>query len=186
MNNIKKYNKGLTLIELIVVIGLIGITIIPVYSFLINNLKNFDRQNVELELQYQAQNAMYYLIDKNMEAKGLKKLNGKMKNEGTWKDEVQKIIEKDEVFAFEIRETEEELQDEDSIYELKSDTNKLFFNLNSSKSPSTEVGNNISNIKFTAIKGTLGDTNGIEIELTVSKDGYSKTIKNTLYFRNKE
>ncbi len=185
MKIIKK-NKGLTLIELIVVLGLIGIIMTPVYSILINNLKTFDRQNVELELQYQSQNAMYYLIDKNMQASGLKQLNDVKISADTcsWKDEVEVTIERNKKFAFEIGNISEDIEPEDNIFELKSTTDKLFNNFNGSTSPTTEVGNYIKQIKLSAINGTLGNTDGIEVEVKVEKDGQYKIVNNKLYFRN--
>lgn len=62
-------NKGFTLIELIVVLGLAGIVISVVMSFFIANYKSYETINTESEVQYQSQYIINFMTNKILEAK---------------------------------------------------------------------------------------------------------------------
>lgn len=63
-----KNNKGFTLIELIVVLGLTAIVIAVVMSFFIANFKSYETINTESELQYQSQYIINFMTNKILEA----------------------------------------------------------------------------------------------------------------------
>ena len=63
-----KDNKGFTLIELIVILGLATIVMGAVMSFFIANYRSYNRLNTESELQYQSQYIINFMTDKILEA----------------------------------------------------------------------------------------------------------------------
>ncbi len=65
-----KNNKGFTLIELIVVLGLTAVVIAVVMSFFIANFKSYETINTESELQYQSQYIINFMTNKILEAEG--------------------------------------------------------------------------------------------------------------------
>lgn len=68
-------NKGVTLVELIVILGLIGIIITPVFTLLISNLKTYNRLETQLELSYEAQKISKYLLDNTIESNSIDVVN---------------------------------------------------------------------------------------------------------------
>lgn len=74
-----KDNKGFTLIELIVILGLATIVMGTVMSFFIANYRSYNRLNTESDLQYQSQQIINFMTDKILEAKEYKAVDGKHK-----------------------------------------------------------------------------------------------------------
>lgn len=72
-----KNNKGFTLIELIVVLGLSGIVISIVISFFIANYKSYETINTESEVQYQSQFIINYITNKILEARSFDEADNK-------------------------------------------------------------------------------------------------------------
>lgn len=62
------HQKGFTLIELIVTLGLAGIIISIVFSFFIMNIKSYETINTQSERQYQSQSAINFMTNKILEA----------------------------------------------------------------------------------------------------------------------
>lgn len=69
-------NRGFTLIELMVVLGLAGIVISVVMSFLIANYKSYQVINTESEVQYQSQYIINYITNKILEAEAFEGKTG--------------------------------------------------------------------------------------------------------------
>lgn len=63
-----KDQKGFTLIELIVILGLATIVMGAVMSFFIANYRSYNRLNTESELQYQSQYIINFMTDKILAA----------------------------------------------------------------------------------------------------------------------
>lgn len=63
-----KDERGFTLIELMVVLGLAGIVISVVMSFFIANYKSYQTINTESEVQYQSQYIINFMTNKILEA----------------------------------------------------------------------------------------------------------------------
>ncbi|RKD34585.1 type II secretion system protein [Thermohalobacter berrensis] len=69
--------RGLTLIELIMVLGIIAIVFSLLFTLLISNIKVFNTSNEDIELQYQAQIAMDSIIDKAIKCTSIIEYNSK-------------------------------------------------------------------------------------------------------------
>lgn len=66
----KKYKskKGITLIELVITLGLMGFITALVFSFFISNQKTLDRVDIKSDLQYEAKEVMNKISKYAMEA----------------------------------------------------------------------------------------------------------------------
>ncbi len=74
----KSNNKGFTLVELLVTLGIAGIVITLIFNFLIINLKTFNQSSDEIALQEESQRIMNKIIEIGMESTKVKidKQNG--------------------------------------------------------------------------------------------------------------
>lgn len=64
-----RQQRGFTLVELLVTLGLAGIIITVVMSFFIMNMRSYNTINTETEVQYQSQSAINFMTNKILEAK---------------------------------------------------------------------------------------------------------------------
>ncbi len=71
-----KNNKGFTLIELVVVLGLAGIVMSVVMSFFITNYKSYETINTESEVQYQSQYIINFMTNKILAAESFEGKTG--------------------------------------------------------------------------------------------------------------
>lgn len=67
--------RGFTLMELVVAIGIIGVVLTAISSFLISNMKAFNYADDQIQAQYQAQAAVNSFIDKAMGTKGIEDIS---------------------------------------------------------------------------------------------------------------
>ncbi|WP_176461842.1 PilW family protein [Anaeromicrobium sediminis] len=56
-------NKGLTLVEVLIAMGIMGIVMTSIFSFFIPNLKTFNRTDNHIQAQNNAQTAMNRIVD---------------------------------------------------------------------------------------------------------------------------
>lgn len=71
MKYIRNNSKGFTLVELLVSLGIFGLVLSAIFSFLLFNYKIFYKADEQIEVQYQAQIAMNELIDNIIDAEGI-------------------------------------------------------------------------------------------------------------------
>lgn len=168
--------KGFTLIELLVALGLTGIIILLISSFLLTNIKAFNRTDDSIELQYHGQVALNYMIEKILPSKEIVEILDKTGisrlNDGTNSVDISKII-------FKTTDTNGE------IFEVKSNS-KLFNGQGLSGYATTEIADYISNINIENISGSedFGTARAIKITITLEKDGMQLKVDNSVYLRN--
>ncbi len=153
-----KNNKGFTLIELIVVLGLAGIVMSVVMSFFITNYKSYETINTESEVQYQSQYIINFMTNKILAAESFNKTGNKF------------IFE----YAGEITAT----------FELDEENNKIKYTYDTE--PPVDIGKyvkkliiepngaNISEVKITLILEKGNDEEGYKAEQVV----YMRNSKN--------
>ena len=76
MKYLNQNEKGLTLLEIIIVFGILGIILTILGNFTLTSMKHYSMADDEVEIQYHAQIAMNELIDKVMRTKGIKTVDG--------------------------------------------------------------------------------------------------------------
>ncbi len=161
-----KRQKGFTLVELLVTLGLAGIIISTVMSFFIANIKNYQTINTTAELQYQSQYIVNYITNKFLEANNIISVNDNVDESG--KKDISTVTFKigSEVLKFKVD------ADKKIIY-VDKDSNNI------------ELGSNVLNLSMSPIPdGKFTDANGLEIEL-ILKDGKQQYIANqTVFMRN--
>ncbi|WP_026894113.1 PilW family protein [Clostridiisalibacter paucivorans] len=173
-------NSGLTLVELILTLGLSAILISIIWSFFINNIKAFNINETELELQYNAQVAMDKIAKEVRESIAISEIVDKDGNDiiySSKKEDVKRVIFR----------CNEHAMEKHHIFENKLG-DRLFYGIGMDKSSYIEIANNISHLYIEPISygKCFKDTNGINIELELDKDGYKKVLESSIFFRNHE
>ena len=165
-------NNGLTLIELIVVMAIIGILFLALGSFLLVNIKLFNTSETQNEVQNQAQVAMDSITENLISTKGISLPSGtNPKFNGTslfqsvtmqnW-DDTEKVISYDEVNK-----------------QLKSTSNSI----------TRVLAYNVSAFTIEPLSAktpnTFSDCIGLRVILKVTIKEQTIDLTNEVYFRNK-
>lgn len=163
-----RQQKGFTLVELLVTLGLAGIIISLVMSFFIANFKSYKTINTESELQYQSQYIINYMTNKILEANKVISVNGDIDASGPITD-ISDISFKHgtDTLKFEV------------------DINKKIIFVDKDPSNRIELGSN-AKLNVTPIPNDklFAEAYGLEIELVLNDGGQKYTAKQTVYMRN--
>jgi len=161
-----KRQKGFTLVELLVTLGLAGIIISLVMSFFIANIKSYQTINTNAELQYQSQYIINYMTNKLLEANGIKSVNGDKEESGT------QVINDITYFH-----GSEQLK-------FKVDSNKKIIFFDSTNN--IELGSNVFSLKMSPIPNDkqFAEASGLEIELILEDGKHQYTATQTVFMRN--
>ncbi|WP_459195416.1 PilW family protein [Wukongibacter baidiensis] len=162
-------NRGFTMVELVVVMAIMGIVFITISSFLINNIKTFNRAEDQVEAQHNIQIAMNEIVDNIMEARGIvepiKTYSG---------GSVKEII-------FEINESSYLQYDFDN----GSKTLSRGKGVNKASITTSEYAKHIEEFDVTKILDDQNTVIGVEITITTELNDSDITLnRNQVYFRN--
>lgn len=171
-----KYNKGFTLVELIIALGMFGAVISLIMSIFIVNLKSYIRINTDLELQYQAQHIINFMSSRILESSDIDKIiNGTtiytnpIEEIKVTKISFQNGLNKSEWFNFEVK------------------NNNIYYGKGSYNSPVTvEVGNYIKEMRVGPIPrgNTIKESKAIIIKLLMIKESQEYEIEQIIAMRN--
>ncbi|MCT4621535.1 MAG: prepilin-type N-terminal cleavage/methylation domain-containing protein [Marinisporobacter sp.] len=205
MNTIKK-NNGFTLIELILVVGIIGIILSAIFSFFLSNYKTFYRSDKQIEAQNIAQMTMDTIVKNVIDTESVYEAvdidNADMINNDL--KDTKKIIL--------IKEYEASIENETTIelVEVAYDDNKLKLrskteNIQADKDKKTaidqiktnmesvdfrDIATYVSAFKIKLIGATTDQSKdypackGILIQLSITIDDITVEAENQVYFRN--
>ncbi|MTI48210.1 PilW family protein [Sporosalibacterium faouarense] len=181
-SNLMLSDQGITLIELLVTLAIVGIVLTMVTSFFIANLNNFNRAEDELDLQYEAQATMNYITEIAIQSRSIVSLEdsegvNQLSYDGNDKIELGEI-------AFDFEYIDDETDNEsirDESFRLDLDNRVLIHD-------GKEVGRYINNVKVNPIpSGTeFSKARGLNIVIEMSEDNNTKRIESQVYFRNYE
>lgn len=169
MKYLHQSNKGFALVEMMVVLGLIGLILLPLFAFLMNNINMYNRADDEIELQYQGQMAMNTLIDKIIETKGIYRVYGKNRTNITnsiKNNSIGKVIFKKD--------------GKNLCFEHKF--SELFYGNNSWAN--VVYADFIEDFQIEPIGGPYENCKGIKIKIKCKKNKSLLTVTNQIYFRN--
>jgi prepilin-type N-terminal cleavage/methylation domain-containing protein len=155
--------KGVTLIELMVVVALIAVILLPISTFLINNYKVFNKGEKQIDSQRSAQYAMNLLIARAMEAKSMdleKESSGNIR------------------FAFNLEGSKK------WMFYYNSDAGILFGNRSSSNTDPTQLQALAENISSLGA-AKIGGNKGVQFTLESKYGGELVKITNEAVFRNR-
>lgn len=161
----KKYNnrKGITLIELVIALGLIGVISGLVFSFFFSNKKTLDRVEIKSDLQYEAKIIMDELSVYAMQA-----VNGKIANDSG--NEVK--------ISFDILE-DGSVKSERIIFTFKEDNVIL-----SEEGTSSIVELCKTEEVKVNVESAVTDKQGIKVKLILEKEDISYSVEDSFMFRN--
>jgi prepilin-type N-terminal cleavage/methylation domain-containing protein len=169
--------KGFTLTEILVVLGLLGIILPILMSFFIVGFKNYESINDELELQFQAQYILNFMSSRILESKyiELARENTTSHLKKTSEQNITKIS-----FRY-----------GDNInlcYNFEIKNGKIRYgNARSSVSPTDELGAYVKQLRAAPFNGKkFEDTEAIIIKIILEKNKQTYEVEQTIYMRNNE
>lgn len=169
-----RQQRGFTLVELLVALGLASIIISLVMSFLIANVRSYKAINNETELQYQSQYILNFMTNKILEASSIEcvrdnnNINLKDSQIEEQISEISFLRENNTKYSFKV-------SDDEIIYIDGSTNNVLGSNVE---------GMWISPISINASAPNFTTAKSIKIRLKLSKGNRSYEAKQTVYMRN--
>ncbi len=177
MKLIKNNIQGFTFIEILITLSLAGVILALVFSFFINNLKNFNRAEHEVGLQYNGQFAVDYITNIASQSKGISFVESIDRVDKTSTSDrvnvkqitfiVENADESTSDISFSIDEISKELHSTDRVNSIAQYVEELVIQ----PVPSNE---NYSNAR------------GIALIINLSKGDVNKRIESQIKFRNYE
>lgn len=172
-----KKNQGFTLIELIVVVGIVGSVAAVAVTFLLNNYKIFNHENQKIDIQHEAQTAMNEIIDQVIAAKEMESITYNPEDSNTLNTMIFRMI--DDQFIGYIYGTENDIKvlkkGEDNDANIDDmDTYALYVD-------ACEI---ILLPEGEAQAEHPETVQGVRVKITCKKEGTSTTLTNEVYFRN--
>lgn len=180
--------KGFTLVELLLSLGLLGVVVLIIFPFLISNLNNYKRNEVELTLQQNSRTATEFIFKELIDAKSIIAINDKKPNAFSNYSEIDiysivfSIVEEKNRYGYICNR---------KMFEIKGseDGNKLTYGVIRksfiSNYTNMEVAFYIDKMKVKPIMDDYDRQIGIIFTLYLEKDGYSiMPVKSSVYFRN--
>lgn len=170
-----KNQKGFTLIELLITLGLTGIIISIVMSFLIFNLKSYETISDDSELQFQTQYILNFMTNKILECKNIElvKENTVSHLKKTSEQNVTRIS-----FRY--------VNDFSKCYNFVVMNDKIRYgNSKSTDLPNDELGIYIKNLYVTPLNGkSFEEAYVINLRIVLEKKNQRYEAEQTVYMRN--
>lgn len=176
-----KSNKGFTLIELIVALGLSSVVISLVIAFFVINVNNYRKINTETELQFQSQYILSFMSGKIMKSRNIS------------------LVRRDDVTEYSLsipRAADTEMNTAKISFRFGDGTydNYVFHIVNGNIryglggrdiKPTVELGNFVKYMFISLIENdSLGNANALRIHLILEKDGHSYETRQIVFMRN--
>lgn len=177
-----RFDKGFTLIEILISLALAGIIISIILSMLGSNVSIFHDNDKDIELQQQGQFIISFLEEKIIESCGITYIqdeNGVIKSETNDKVNLKKIIVKNSP----------EATDNGYIFQLSKasdNTYNLKYGIGLFGSASVEVGNYIEKIEVEPfpLEKIYTEARGINLTIYLRFDRQNKVYSTQFFFRN--
>lgn len=163
MKSVTSKNKGFTLVELVVVVGIMGIVMSVAFTFLLSNYKTFFRANETIDTQYEAQMGMNGIVDKVVESQ-------KIYNYLDTANELAVIFKINDNKYIKY------------IYDKNAETLSRGEDTDSNVDDISQYAKNIENVQVEFLPTGASQINAQGIKITITCEGIELT--NDVYFRN--
>jgi len=171
----KANEKGFTLVELLVTIGIMSFVMSLVFNFFIINFNNYARLNNESTLHFHSQYILNFISDKIMESRNIELIRS-----GT-------LDVKNSSIEYSISKISLRYGDEkNSCYIFEVRGNKIFYgNSNSNDSANDELGTYVSELKAEPYPAgnTFAETDALKLTLCLVRNGLEYEAEQVIYMR---
>ena len=171
-----KDQKGFTLIELIVILGLTTIVMGAVMSFFIANYRSYNRINTESELQYQSQYIINFMTDKILGTNQIVSVN----RNSDIDQHNEKVIN---YISFQYG------PDDTKCYNFEIKNNQLYYSDGEvNEAGSSDIGGSFDELilKITPLNNSFSNANSIKIKLELKNRNQEYTAEQIIYMRNSQ
>ena len=185
-------NKGFSLVELLVVLGIAAIVISAIGTFLIMNLKSFHLSSDESQLQSQGQKAMNQLMSSLIEAKKITAIEGfKPSADGSKSENTVDLLTIGNNYITKIvienaNTTNNSYVFEHHLHNTDEENNKLIWGEGSSTNANSIAATFIETLKIEPLpqNSTYQSAKGLKIQLILKENETMLQLENQVYFRN--
>lgn len=153
--------KGFTLVEVLITLSIVGVILSAIFTFFLTNYKVINKAQIEVELQAEGEKIIEKISNIAIQCSEMKLITS---------DNDDKIDTLNDSIEFIVKEPGTLIVKATHRFQL-GNNNKLLLD-------GVEFGQFIEHIKCTKV------TNGVELEIKLSKDHIEKFIITTIYFRN--
>lgn len=173
--------KGITLVELLIALALLGTVMMVVSNFFFLNYKALNRESNEIDFQREAHAALNFIVKEAIVSKGIKEVYvnnnqeldiSRLKNAANISKLILEGGNTSEERGFKVIDNGEEKQ----LY--------FYTSINNRETSSIEVSSSIKSFDITSDR-ELKNASNIRVRIALTK-GRNPIIESQVYFRNKE
>lgn len=176
----KNAKKGMTLVELLIALTLLGTVMLVISNFFFSNYKAINRESNEIDFQREGERALSFIMKEAMSSKGIKRV---IINNNQELD-VSKVKNATNISRLVLEDTDSNVEKGFKVIGSGEEKQLYYYtSVNNVETSRTDLSNLVKSFDISSDR-ELKNASNIKVKITLIK-GRSPVIESQVYFRNR-